>query len=530
MDNTAKGKVRHTVNMRNNSYIETKIRLNRLMRQREKDMNVLQAICIFVEMQRRKEISMEQLKDDRYARMALNYLDMDFVGPLIREIRNYSDSELDMLFNDCFRFSSFISRSVGLISMAISDPTQNLTIEFNMSLRYLPISVLKRNDMRIVIDTRSNDLEENTAEAALFGLFSYLYPERLFIKGDIGMRYHPNYVFYSNDPERYPLEEISESIGRTEHPIVINERISSHDSKSTLDDLLKEGCVKAIIKGKTLRSSSWYKGFVLGRECKDVSIIDSRDMLDAYRNARRGGESFDFDYMMRNVGVSVPLDVAVNTNILNNFYATSSNYSLLARAKKYVTLGSLVDMRYVKYDDYPRPTKSGNGSYIADRCVFDKNGAMTGIDDSKNWDHVNDPKCEASKLENNEIYITRKSSATHVGIFDEVFFVQRAAMRPLEEKPRAYVFAASVILTVKDGIDPYYIFAYLNELNRSDNLVQYKIMGENENLRSSCTISHLSKIDIPILSDEEMRRIGEKYHRYYRDYLNSVYEGNNYKR
>lgn len=214
-------------------------------------------------------------------------------------------------------------------------------------------------------------------------------------------------------------------------------------------------------------------------------------------------------------------------------YYLNSIYFLDKEINK-VPLKELVKMRYASTDAF-YGSEEGDIAFIADRITLDEYGGIMGYGKEYTQDSleyfpyqkVNKKKYAKSLLNDEEIYLTRKTSNIKIGIFSDSIARRFAPEQYKKDfNVDVYIFASAIILTVnKDLINPYYLFAVLYHQNKKSILVKN---SSNDPKHQFFTKDSLGEIMIPILSKGEMELIGNDFKIHYCNYLRSINEKDMY--
>lgn len=501
--------------------------LNQESRNHEKDSFVSLSICYFLEIERRKGKSLQEPLDDADIRLAYRYLDEGTFERFIPLMEGVSDRELETAFD---RSLSLISpMRIKEFSKMLSAGTYGKSILFDMPFSKSPLFALMKRGVSLVDDNRyfvrvDGDMEG--ADLAVYAMFRHLYGEdKVVLVEGAPSSARADIVVMAGDPSKADFNRIDGYLDKTDILAYINTE-SKLDEEDPFDRYLKEGKIEAIIKSERF-GVPYYSALILSEYNKGLFLADLESIRSSYRKSRR---FFNMGSFFEEKCFFVPKEKASSFACI--YKALSINLDIFAGLNlKSVPLSELVDMRYAATESFFEDNH-GEIGFIADREHLDENGGIFGFGkDYTNqkdfqyiaWQRVDGYKWRNSLLEENEIYITRKTSSTKIGIYNPDILKEYAPKKYSEKgKPEVYIFASAVVLTPKvDLINPYYLFAVLYHQNKKAVLVK---SSSDDYKHQFFTKDALGKIMIPVLSKGEMDYIGNEFKKCYVDYLRSINE------
>lgn len=490
-----------------NPFFKTRKLLRQNSKQNVKDNDLIQFIYHFIESERRKGVSLEQLKNDSSLDKVFEYVG-DIDNSVLEVFEELSDKLFEISFSRCKRFIALGSlSSLQFIKYKFLHCVNETHIKFNGSLKFLPWDVLENENIYLHYCLYKNPDENLLNEEVRILLLKYSFKDRVIIDNEDN---RCDYIIYADRDMAKVLRDVSfkaAEIRNDQSIIVIGDYIeNSYNKDERLIQLIKSGKVSLVVKSDGFYSIN---NLVIEKHSDDIRVVSP--IIVFHKDEAR----FNLDEFIDNNSYVAKLSQVQNIDSLDDLLSPHKILSLNFEKKKTIKLGSIASFSYGYAEGYQFEENDDPLAFVAERSDFDEKGGIKSFGDINKWHHVPNSIYHASLLKNNDIYITRKSSAFRIGIFDENTFYH-CAPRNLkhERKLSAYVFGSSIIVRVNSDFPVYYVMAYLyNNVNKLNTICSKNYFFTAEPVKN---------FDIPILTQSEMQQIADEFKESYLKYLSRI--------
>lgn len=352
------------------------------------------------------------------------------------------------------------------------------------------------------------DYNENLNAKIIMLINKYLYKDRIILDSD----YKCEYSIYSSravesGPIYKKIKKECKELDEDQKIISLEPMLGFEDDIIPFLSLLKRGHVYMI--ARDIDRGYRHLGFIVFKKYSKELMITKNIR---YQRLESG---FNYDEYIRDNSIVVPLKKAKSAQSLEELF---SPHSMLSTEKtlRMESLENIATFSYGYAESYSSKDDDGPLSFVASRSEIDEYGGIYSISDESKWKPVSSKKYKASLLKDKDIYITRKSSAVRIGIFNKSALYSYAPKKIQEKEDfKVYLFASPIIIRVNEDIPPYFVMACLFHMRKS-----FVSMGKN----NFFTTKAIDNIKIPILNNAEMKQIADEFETQYRGYLYEINE------